>query len=453
MYQSSVSQIFIVAFSIFILIFAIKSFEKALLFIVFTLPIIPDFFGFIISDSLTIVNVQKCSLTIIGLVWIVNKLTRKEYIFQRDFTSIAIIILVFAQSLSLISSTDIRNSLGFYARILIEWYLIFFIVSDTVKTIPQIKRACTIIVASGVIIAVVAILRHISDIYVFNFLPVVSAEALGYSGMKLRSGLSREFGVFEHAILFGMYLNLILPISFYIFIEKKEKMGKILYGCFFVFIIIALFFTISRSAWIGGAVSIIIIFMFLKLKEKLKISLIFILAILILNLLANNRVYDISLMQLSSFLNIKYTPFNSAVEYDLDMVQSLGGRIAKVEDGWKAVKDNPIFGTGLRNEQKTLGFSIGDNSYFMKIAIESGLLGLASFLIVILSILFKLFFVFLKSSHTENKFLALALLCSIIGYLISIQAATFYNIFYLFWIICALSNNMALLDSERVISG
>lgn len=254
---------------------------------------------------------------------------------------------------------------------LLSGALIFFIV----KKIKKIEDSFWMVIAlNGFIVSALAICQIIA----IQFFPQINIPT--YQG--------RIVGSLGNPNSLGGYLVMLLP--FVLFAEGSLRRHFIKYGISLL-IIIAIFFTDSRSALLAGGFVIFVFLMkvFFKVNVCKKISLI-ILFLLVFLLFGNKMLNPIRRIFDSEVLQIRSESAKGLVQYDREWkrISIWDNRILIWAEGLKAFQKSPILGYGQENFElifpKERHMKV-DNAHniFLEIAISSGMLGLIIFLAII----------------------------------------------------------------------
>jgi hypothetical protein len=132
-------------------------------------------------------------------------------------------------------------------------------------------------------------------------------------------------------------------------------------------------------------------------------------------------------------LGVSLIPANDAIEY------STTRRLAAVGASFDAVGVHPLFGWGLLNDMNALGQFLGQRNYvdntYLSIALETGLVGLGAFLLLVFGVLFAV-----RRMWRSAQGLALTLvLLAILGMAVLISVFQATQGYAAFWILAALA--------------
>lgn len=127
-------------------------------------------------------------------------------------------------------------------------------------------------------------------------------------GLSFADGVARPGGIMGHANGNGFFVDIYLPLAFYMFLNAKTKYGKIFLGGNIIFCLFTLIMTMSKSSIIAFVVSLLILFFYLPLKNKIRLLgtiIAFTSIFLIVNFLFNLNIIENIILRLnnqSSFL-------------------------------------------------------------------------------------------------------------------------------------------------------
>lgn len=215
----------------------------------------------------------------------------------------------------------------------------------------------------------------------------------------------RVTGTFVHPNMLAFYLVLAITLSLFVFLTlKKEAVQKY----FYLFLICplsgALFFTYTRGAWIALFIVIFIIGL-MRFRWFLASALV--------------------IIMLGYFAIVPFQDrVNSLITFSA--VDSTSWRLDLWRDAWGYAQNNLIIGTGpgtaplviAQNRSYLLGSSEPHNDY-IKIILETGLIGLALYLFLICSLLWHLWQGFRRERFPRRRMLFLFTFVFAISFYIS----------------------------------
>lgn len=203
---------------------------------------------------------------------------------------------------------------------------------------------------------------------------------------------NRIFGTFAHPNLFAYYLVAPLLLSLFIVLSKDKKdTGVIMFFLIFSVLLTLLILTYARGAWLAFMIAIFIIGITKYRKLLLTTILISILLYVVVEPI-NERTNDL--------FNNRY----SSIDWRIDLWQ----------DGIKYFTENPLLGHGAGTAKEVIlkkrGYKFGSSdphNDYLKISIENGVLGLASYFALIFSAITVLLKKYKQSSQPTFKNLIL----------------------------------------------
>ncbi|MBR1735404.1 MAG: O-antigen ligase family protein, partial [Firmicutes bacterium] len=263
----------------------------------------------------------------------------------------------------IINSPDYRISMeGFRATI--QYMLWYFAALQLMKDKKSARNVCNALVLMGSAMALHGVYQYI-----------IGAEMpAGWIDQNEYSVRTRVYSILTSPNIMGSFMTLCIPITVSLgMYEEENKKKRYLYFFFALMMCASLVFTFSRGAWIGFAVAAgVYIFM----KDKRLIIPAVIAAVLVIFLVPSvgNR--------------ITYMLSDEYIESSLR-----GGRLIRWSQGLDILRMDPLMGVGLghfggavamNNEMKRyigkeLVKTFYMDNYYLKTAVETGIIGLISF--------------------------------------------------------------------------
>lgn len=340
------------------------------------------FFSLIFSNALA-----QSLVVLLTILWIIRIILTPNYKFIRTPLDIPFLLFIGARTLSIFTSVDISLSMR-ELRGEIFFYISYFIVTNNLNNKDWNKEIITIfrlLILSAIIIS----FYSITNFFVYG-IDRAEASAGGYYRLALFL-----------AIVLGMTLGLSS--------RKDIFYHKVLWYVTFSIFMISLLLTKTRAAWISVGVSILIIGIY---KEKLLIFL-------------TTAIVSITLLFSPSIQNRLVTLLTPLEKTTL--------RLTLWENASKIALDHPLLGYGLNTfksifpDQDLVGGHLRTwHNNYIQLFIESGLMGLLSFLYLSIRI-FKIFWERTKERQSNRILfeLFLPLMLSIISLYISGVFASF----------------------------
>jgi len=208
----------------------------------------------------------------------------------------------------------------------------------------------------------------------------------------------RATAFFKDPNVFGPFL--VIPAIFAIYmieIQKNSVVKKILYFIIFMIITAGIIVSFSRAAWGNFAITLVIYLFVVKkgfVKKRMKTILILLLIVIpvFLVFVQSPLVEDMLMSRLG------YQGYDD-------------GRFNTQKNAFHTALSNPL---GIGPGQSDIYFNRSPHSLYARIFTENGIVGLISFLILIISSLFKSFQSYWQSNEEQN-ILYLVVFASLIG--------------------------------------
>ncbi|PIP28289.1 MAG: hypothetical protein COX29_01975 [Candidatus Moranbacteria bacterium CG23_combo_of_CG06-09_8_20_14_all_35_22] len=276
---------------------------------------------------------------------------------------------------SIVISIDKFSSLTEWTRLL-SIYAFFLLGYLIIKTKDDFIKLLEIIVFSGLIPSFFALYQFVND-----------------SGMTLpMEGITnRIYGTFAHPNLLAYYLVLILSILGYLLLIKK---GLFINSALAVFYTVILILTFTRGAWLA-LIFIFFIVGAVKYRKMLFALIIVLLTIYVLVEPIRMRV-------------------NALYQYNPD--SSIEWRKNIWKDGFSIAKEKILIGHGTGTAHKIIlearrekAGSPDPHNDYLKLLIENGIIGVLSYLSIIVALLYNLAKGYFFSKNLEQKNLYLIL--------------------------------------------
>ncbi len=421
--------------------------EKVLLCSIFILPIVPNYFDIKPIGSLPYLSLHKLTLTLLSIYWVSNRLLRRKEIFVGPVFTRWLLFYAFLQGVSLLTTVHGLSSLFAYSRYWLENYLVFFMAIDLLRDRKTIVKVFKLLVLSGTLVSLVGLAHYFSGRYPLDFVPSSSLhDSLWnyYQFNNIRLGILRIHSVFTHSIILGMFLNLVIPAAWIFLLTKSFRRNGTIYLAAMMILSSALILSLSRAAYIGAVFSFTIILCLWEGKRWRYLPLLPVVIGGILFLLGGERFFAASGAVLLSTFQVIGLETSSLLN-----VEGLGQLSDSTLDRWPAVMaawekflSRPLLGYGVTGNDLSVIGNQGDIFYFLKVAMESGIVSLIALLSFLGILTLKLYRRARRSASSIDQSLTVICLASIVGYLINLQGATFPDLSYMFWIICGIAVNL-----------
>ncbi len=367
-----------------IIIYCDRTIEICLYFVIFCLPFAKA-------------GIETFVWTAIS-VWIIKRLLGyraqgKLGLLPSTELNKALGIFIIINALAVVMSCNLGLSIrAFFGKIL-KFVILYFIVVETINDKKRLRNILLVMIISA-------------------SLMVADAGVQYFSGRDFLRGfpLQRLRASFPSANGFGGWLIMFIPIFLGILATKQlnglgSRIKKIALGALVVFMLICLVLTYSRGAWLGFilGLGLIVYYIITILHHKVKML-----------------AYLLVVACLIGIFFITPTIIKERMKSIGDINTNLN-RTSLWKEAVNIIEDFPVLGSGLntysvvaRNYKIAEGGGIYPHNSFLQMTAETGLVGLASF-VWILIVLFRSGFQTL--SRKKNP-LVLGILTGILAFLV-----------------------------------
>ncbi|PKM57892.1 MAG: polymerase [Firmicutes bacterium HGW-Firmicutes-3] len=337
----------------------------------------------------------------------------KRYVYSAMDLPIAFFALIF-MLLVFINSPDFAVAIeGF--RVVVQHVLWYYLALQLLRDRITIHRTLwTFIVGVG--------LLGFHGIYQY----LTKAPMLGNWVDSGETITTRAYSIIDSPNAFASLLVLFIPIGFAMFIAHKDILLKIIALIFTLAMGVSLLVTFSRGAWIAAFLSVIVFFVFM----------------------ARRMILFIFAVVLASLFNIGaiYNRFSYMFTQEYRMKSANGGRIYRYNYGLDKVTNDKAIGLGLGR----FGGAVATNhnlapfymdNYYLKTFIETGYVGITTFALLILTLLFNSVKYILGIRDKEDRILAYGIFSGMIGVLIHNFVENIFELPFMviyFWVCAAM---------------
>ena len=346
---------------------------------------------------------------------------------------------------------------GDTSRSLMTYGLVIFtsmfsiLISQYLDTEDKLKKIIIILFWSSLLVGVFGIFQFMGDIVGLpnNLTGLREGYSKGVFGFPRIQAFSIE------PLYLGNYLLIPLGVFISLFlanIKIKYLSRPVLLGNIILLTIIAIL-TFSRGAWVAYASMLAVLILFL-IKKFLNIKII-ILGIIALAIISGsvlwfiNRGEDRSLEEFMTRITLS----------DATKSESVAGRITEYEKALTIFEQNgsPFFGVGLGayhivKHNYPAPSSVEDwdivNNEYIEMLVETGYIGLISFVLLLILIIWKSIVVFYRSKSMLVKYITIGFLAAFIGVLVQYN---FFSTLYIIhiWVLIGLLLAMQNLAQEK----
>ncbi|MFZ5596405.1 MAG: O-antigen ligase family protein [Bacillota bacterium] len=328
-------------------------------------------------------------LLFIVLAWPVQMAVRGKITFRHTGLDIPILVYTgIAIFLFFMRSLDVSLALE-GIRVYLEYMLWFFVGSNLLLNRRQFDALTRGAVAVGVLVSLVGIYQYVTGVQ-------MPAEWVD----QAEEGVTRVFSIVTSPNVLGSLLLFFIPLALARMLIAKNRQSRLAYLSALGVLLACMVMTYSRGAWLALAVSITV-----------------------MGLLYSPRL--IIAMGVGGLAGILFVPgISSRLSYMLSpayMASSQrAGRIARWTLGLEKLTENPFLGTGFGNfggavaARRIPGSYYVDN-FYLKTAVESGLIGLLALIWLLVGALRCGYDAFKKISDGSLKIMAAAILAGLTG--------------------------------------
>jgi O-antigen ligase len=298
----------------------------------------------------------------------------------------------------------------------------------------DIESLIKVFISSTLILCALGLYEKFTTFNVFT----VFGSYLGEQTLEisLRAGEIRIKGPFVHAISFGAYLAMILPLVLYKYRDSYLKFYLSL-----TLIAIIIMATQSRSAQIGMGIAFISYFIFIEQKKLVILSFASIPVII--------AFYD----KIFDFFQ-RLNPFTTT---DAALISSTTDRAIQFDYYTGYIKQRILFGYGLEKAPPILRdyldgtggvYSSSIDNFYLGYTFQFGIFGLFAWLYLMLAVLIKPVILLGSDILKDKLFLTLLLSClifNIINYIVLLL-----DFHFLFWIYLGIIARLMMLKKEEM---
>lgn len=393
-----------------------------------------------VIGTTTDIRIEDFLLAAIYLIWIAEKIFGKEkfhFTLVHKLMMLFIVIASIGTIWGIINGTVQYHLLGILNILRrVEYFLMFFVAYDWLKP-KRLFRYIEILIAYSVGTVLVGLLQYI------NLLPMFPSWAFPGRVLYYKQ-FSFLLSTFGGHYDFGGFLILIAPITIATFFLVKQmytRLGLLLLIGLYYFSLVNSF---SRSAYIGFMIGLVVLFILIRKYILVLLPVLDTLRVAYLYFTGQFSKYDYSitftpasespspspsLIPSSTLHTHKPTPtptLHPITKPKLNVGEPLqlpsggevtldpGGAVRVVvwKNAWDHFLKSPLLGTGYTS------IGTGSDNQYLRTLAETGILGLGTFLIIVGTVLYKLYkgYKYFAEGTLEKMFIA-ALIAGIIGIL------------------------------------
>lgn len=368
------------------------------------------------GQALSIFTDEMVLLAVI-LAWVVRQITLERGNWTATKLSKPILTLMFIALASLVYSGFYITQSEFLVSLFhllkwVEYFLVFFIVTNTIKTKKQVSGIVKLMIIVGLAVSVFGIYENITGNHLFTEHVYIHTTT---------GSVRRVVGTFETSHELGAFLLFPIVLLVSLGLEAKKMTHKIFYFALAGIPLYPFGFSFSRGSY-TALFSAIAALAYIKKNKPMIIALI--LAVIFANRLLPRQVLDRVVNTLAEGQDISVTD-----------------RI----DIWRRTLAfylyHPLIGIGFWNSYLLKYIGVGPHNSFLQFLLEMGIAGFASFVWLIIALLKAIIEALRSSKDSLSRVISSTAFSILIGFLFfSLTAEVFFwaRIMGFFWLLMGL---------------
>lgn len=346
-------------------------------------------------------------------------------------------------------ASSLSAELSVYSFVQFGWsvfnhYLVFFVAMSSLRDRRDVAWIMKLLLGGAVVVALLGGLERVLGHNLFaKFVPADNEAMANALSDKLRDGGNRVQATFEHPMVMAEFLMMTLPIAVYMLFASGRQLYRVAGSAALALIVGGVVLSGTRSAILTSAavLGLTLVLYFLE------------------NMRGRKGLTPRGLLSLIGLIGI-VTVAMAAVPVVAELVQgrnvyergSSTARIMQYKMGVPKLEKQPLLGYGVGLGNAQVGFKASQgrtsvDSYYLTMALESGVPGLLLFLAVLLGFItmgLRLSFV---ETDPGQRLMARVLAVSLIGVLATRGVLSIeFNLFYVA-LVCAL---LLVLKHQRI---
>lgn len=349
--------------------------------------ILPSYFALEISSSFPLLTASRIVLLLLVIVYTLNKKGKigLKAVYKNDLKNYLTIYFVSLIIANLAYITKTTEAIKQLFSIVLEQLIVLWIIVKILDSRGKINRALELMVYTSGVVAVVSIIGTVIGQNPFEYLNTVQRTMLISNYTRL--GFLRATAGFGHAVYYGAYNAVMIPITMY-FIENARR--KTSYAMCLGLQIIALFLANSRGSIISVLFVGLIMLITKRKKQLRKYRIYFVVgAVLIIFLFAgSSQIREYAQGVYKSLVNIFFSDGSVIDNYGKN-TQGVLSRLTQLSSIQFTLKQNPLFGLGAGAQNRgvvsvlrsngTWGITNTFDSALVSIACQYGIVGLIGY--------------------------------------------------------------------------
>jgi len=362
-----------------------------------------------------------------------------------------VLLFYYIQVVSAVFSKDIVLAFGNLTKQVTEGLILYFLITNTVRTSAALKRVIWVLLVAGALIGGLGFYQLVTESYDNNFggFAQVSNAAFG-TGVETIGGevtQPRLAGSVGEQNRHAQVMLMLVPLGLFLIWGERSKLVRVLVAIATVLTLIGVITTFSRGAALG-LVAMLVVMVLMRFIKPYQLAGIFIGAVL---LLAAFPQYSTRILTLEGLVGL--ISDQSSISTITKPDSSLSNRTNTMLTAALVFADHPIIGVGpgmfpyyYQDYVKLLGvrIEVGNreaHDLYLGIAADLGITGLVTFLAILIMLLVNLNRTRIRWSRTQPtmSFIATGFFLSIVTYMVTgIGLHLAYPRF--FWLIVALAD-------------
>ncbi|MBN1824296.1 MAG: O-antigen ligase family protein [Endomicrobiales bacterium] len=376
--------------------------------------LIPFQFYCTFYKTLSISAAQILAIIVIAIA--IVSLIRNKAKYEKSTMDYCVLGLIIVMFCSILFAHDRMTSVKYFLK-WASFILLFFAVKVAVTRKEIIKKTLKVALITGFVVSVIGIIEYEIGVekmyYMVNtskLMPVVmepdtlkdlsSTDSLNWTQWKDGKRHLRVPSTFENVIDFSAYLGLMLPF-FLLALNYSGRPVRLIYMIFMTTMLIALFLTFTRSAYIAlGLMSVVMLVFSLTKTKNRRNALIFVFVCLI------SMGFIMGTKGTSGLVRERFSDFIKKQD-----------RVPFWTNGLKIFIARPLLGVGIANYGTGLEKHAGNDAprspahnQYITMAAETGIAGLVVYLLILYFGFRYSYLIFDRSEGEEEKLIGLGFL-------------------------------------------
>jgi len=405
-----VQQSFVALIAITLFAVAFLNTDIALILVILSMLLSPELRAGQLASRNINVRAEDLFIFVIFFAWMAKMAVKKELgVVRRNPLNgpimIYILICVVSSLNGMIAGRVQFRESFFYLLKYFEYFLIFFMVGNNLRTSRQVKTYTFFMILTCLIVCAIA----------WAQIP---------AGERISAPFESEGG---EPNTFAGYLLLMMSLMLGFFIYAQKRKERIFWFGAFVFAFVPFVMTMSREGWVSIVPMLLI---YIVLNKRARYPLLFFLAITLL-LVPIVTPQKVRARAQDTFSQEKQYVIGGKRIY---VSESAAARIDAWRDAGLKLSYRPVLGAGVP------GGAVIDNQY-VRVLIETGLLGFAAFMWMISQLFRMAVRVYKQSEENFSRSLSIGFICGLIALLTQSMAGAVFILIRImepFWFLAAM---------------